>query len=202
MIVGDRFVWLHFPKCAGTEVSRVLEGLADRNPDLIADDRTLVNVHDDIDSRLRLQPDAPLRGKDVIACFRRLPYWMLSRVHFGYFQNPKHVPTRADIVAGRVFESDGHLSQADDYARRYTQNARFLLRTENIYDDFCAAFSGYLDFDPVRVRDAFTNRNASPLRYIPDIRFWFTPSELAALYEAAPYWAMLERHLYGQLVQH
>lgn len=200
MIVGDKFVWLHFPKCAGTEVSQVLAGLRTTNPQLRLDDPRRVNVHDGLAHRMASQPDLPLRGKDVITCFRRLPYWMLSRIHFGYSRNAKYVPTRDQVLKGHVYEQEGHLSQADEYARKYAGEARFILRTEHVYDDFCAAFDRYLRFDPDAVKAAFTGRNPSPTRYIPDLSFWFTQDDLDRLYASAPYWARLEKHLYGDLL--
>lgn len=200
MIVGNQFVWLHFPKCAGTEVSQVLAGLRRTNPQLMLDDPRRVNVHEGIAKRLASQPEFPIRGKDVITCFRRLPYWMLSRVHFGFSRNATYVPTRDQLLDGHVYEQDGYLNHADGYVKTYTAEARFILRTEHIYDDFCAAFERYLTFDPAAVRQAFTGRNPSPTRYIPDLSFWYTQADLDRLYAAAPNWARLEEHVYGDLL--
>lgn len=200
MIVGNQFVWLHFPKCAGTEVSQVLAGLRRNNPELMLDDPRQVNVHDGLGERSASHPGFPIGGKDVITCFRRLPYWMLSRIHFGYSRNPEFVPTRDQMLDGHVYEQDGFLNHADQYVKTYTEEARFILRTEHIYDDFCAAFERYLKFDAEEVRQAFTGRNANPTRYVPNLSFWFKQADLDRLYASAPRWTRLEKHLYGDLL--
>ena len=200
MIIGKQFIWLHFPKCAGSFTEQLLRKHFGDDPDIAFDpiDPERVIWHQKI-SRRELETGTDLSGRAVICNFRRLPSWLSSRVAFEEVRSGKVVP--AEMVAeGRFFESNGAISTADDYLRRYTERkVSHWIRTEFIREDFYRAFSGYLDtgsvVDPsefsAKVNSTHWNRRVCEL---------FEVEGLERLYHANPYWADPEKELYGNIL--
>lgn len=200
MIVGPDFVWLHFPKCAGTHVERVLRSTFGAEPSLRFDPIDPANViwHQNVDQREATGVD--LSGRDILCGFRRLPSWVLSRIHYERSRSSHPFPTRDRYTRGRFYEEDGAEGWAEDYVRKYTSRpvARWI-RVEHLREDFVAAFSPYLDVERFALRWRL-RRRANATTYPRDLAAWFTPAELAELYETCPTWRDLERTLYGDLV--
>jgi len=200
MIIGKHFLWLHFPKCAGTFTEQLLRKYFGDDPDIVFDpiDPARVIWHQKI-SRRELETGDDLSGRAVICNFRRLPSWISSRVAYETARSGKIVP--AGMAAeGRFFESNGAISSADDYLRRYTEReVSHWVRSEYIGEDFYRAFSEYLDVrsrvDPgeFRVKINSTFRNSGG-------REWLGQAGLDRLYTANPGWAALEKELYGNLL--
>jgi hypothetical protein len=197
MIIGPRFVWLHFPKCGGTEIAAVLKSRFGRVPGLAFDHDSRV-WHHSIRERQHHDPGFSPEGKAVICGFRRLPTWLLSRVLFEHRRNPQHRVTRAMFREGSFYEASGTAYQADDYARKYADHpVTAWIRTEHLVEDFIAAFAPHLGFKPESIRLRFRQRNATTAPVTHDPGFWFTPEELRDLDDANPAWRELERRLYG-----
>ena len=197
MIVGPGFSWLHFPKCAGTETEAILHRLFGHDPalefDVVAPGR--INWHHSIPERRAADPGFDPSGRAVICNIRRLPSWLLSRVHSGLARVPEHRVTREMLLQGRFPRHDGHILSADDLMRRYTAHpvARWI-RTEQFAQDFRAAFSPYLTL-PADITTPNANRAAIP--YVRDPSFHFTEAEIAGLYQANPLWAEVEARAYA-----
>lgn len=199
MIVGPDFVWLHFPKCAGTLAERILRRTFGGDPALDFDplDPTKVIWHENVDEREAR--GVPLAGKDVICGFRRLPAWVLSRMHFEERRSPHPLPSRAMYARGRFYEEDGAEGWAEEYVRRYSSRpVSHWIRTEHVREDLVAAFSPYLDADRLKSRWRY-RRRVNKTVYHRDLSEWFTPGELEALYDSCPTWRDLELALYGNL---
>src|SRR6266568_4446760 len=100
MIVGPRFIWLHFPKCAGSTVANVLHSLAADRSDVHCDkvvatsDLSQVIWHQNVRERRKWDTTFVSDGKEIVANFRRLPDWVLSKIHFAARLVPQLVPTR------------------------------------------------------------------------------------------------------------
>lgn len=194
MIIGPDFIWLHVPKCGGTSVEQCLrQALSDR-PDVhfdTIDPSKKVIWHQNIPKRIKHDPDFDPSGKRVIACIRRLPGWLLSRVHFEATRPPNHlVPTREMLMRGEFFENSGFHHKADNLIRQYNNpEVDHWIRIEHLRDDLSAA----LGFDIGEVPRV----NETSLRYVKNLDFWFTKDEIAALYEQNPVWASIERKVYG-----
>ena len=121
MIVSDKFVWLHFPKCAGHAVEQALRSVLRSAPD-VAFDRPgddSINWHDTLEDRRRRDPGLALHERTVICGFRRLPHWMLSRVHYEASRPPYHCVTRAMLCRGEFFHQNGQVGKADAYIKHY-----------------------------------------------------------------------------------
>lgn len=196
MIVGKDFIWLHFPKCAGTSMEKALHALA---PDARFDPIDPKNViwHETIPQRMARDKRFEVGGRRIISGFRRLPHWVLSRVYFEAFRPPHHTVTREMLVRGQVFERSGDIRSADSYFTRFnTPPVTHWIRVENVEEDMASA----LRIDVNRVRAALPHVNAARDPIIKSLAFWFRPEELRALYAANPAWAEKETELYGSLL--
>lgn len=204
MIIADKFVWLHFPKCAGSEIEGILRKNFGGKKGIAFDKIDYKNVvwHQNIDDRERTEPSFKLGGRDVISAIRRLPYWLLSRIYFEKARSPDVVVTREMFLQGRFFEAPRLALPADHYVRKYTSRpVAHWIRTESLAEDFRRVFGQYLDLDQVDLESAFVQKNRNPMRYISDLAFYFRPEELEGLYNANPRWRDLETELYGDILR-
>ena len=82
MIIGESFIWLHFPKAAGTTTEAVLLQNFGNDPSLVFDEtgRGVPIWHETIRERERRTGDS-LEGRDLVANIRRLPAYVVSKVH-------------------------------------------------------------------------------------------------------------------------
>ena len=198
MIIGLDFIWLHFPKCAGTETEAILRRLFADDPALAFDtvEPGRINWHHSVAER-RVATGFDPGARAVICNIRRLPSWLLSRVHAGVARTPEHRVTREMLLAGRFPRHDGVELSADDLMRRYTEHpVAHWIRTEHFAEDFTAAFGRFLKLDGIVPQ---RHANTAPLPYIRDPRFFFTRAEIDGLYRANPVWAAMERKVYGSL---
>lgn len=205
MIVGSDFIWLHFPKCAGHAVERALRrGLRGRR-DVIFDRRWPHHPgwHESVVDRQRHEHDFAKHDRTVICGFRRLPHWMLSRVHFEAARPPFRSPTREMLRRGEFFHQNGRIGTADQHAQHFSGSAvdRWI-RTEYLAEDFERHFSDILGPRAKLAVDRVTKVvNATRLNYIKALDFHFTAEDLQALYAANPVWTRIERELYGDVLR-
>jgi len=203
MIVGDKFVWLHFPKCAGHAVDQALKSVLRGRTDVAFDVADRTGWHDSLEERQRRDPSLVVDDRAVICGFRRLPYWMLSRVHYEASRPPYLSATRGMLCRGEFFHQNGQIGKADDYALHYDAKVERWIRTEHLAEDFERHFSDILGSHLAKAAMRKVRRivNGTRLNYIRSLDYHFTPDELARLYDANPTWAALERALYGDLLQ-
>jgi hypothetical protein len=200
MIANKDFIWLHFPKCAGTETEQILRRHFGDDGSIRFDpiDKWNVIWHHSIPFRREYDRTFEVGGRAVICNVRRLPGWLLSRVHDEKARSPHLVVTREMFALGRFYRLDGQVMCADDLMQRYTAHpVAHWIRTEHFAEDFSSVFSRYLDLSGVDLASESKRANPNPMNYIRDPEFWFTPDELAALYRANPVWAAIERQVYG-----
>lgn len=197
MIVTENFIWIHFPKCAGTELESVFRAVLGDGARFDELDPKNVIWHHSVRERMAFDPGFSVGGRRVLACFRRLPHWLLSRVFFEIARSPQLRPTREMLLRGEFFENDGRVRCPDDYIRIYADDVTDWMRTECLEQDFRAVCGGLIDLSGHDLAALFTRKNRGPLGYVRDPRFHFTPEDLAGLYARNPLWAELERRLYG-----
>lgn len=201
MIIGKNFLWLHFPKCAGTETNRVLKKYFSSNPEIHFDKIDHANViwHQNVEERER-EIGLSIRNKTVICNFRRLPSWIISRIQFEK-KRSGFTPTKDDYIRGEFYERKGSKNHADWYVKKYTSvRVNSWIRAEYITEDFKKAFSQFLDLSKIDLTTEFSKKsNAND--YIKDMSHWFTQDDLNILYAHCPLWANLELSLYGELLE-
>ena len=211
MIYSDEFVWLHFPKCAGTKTEHLFEKYFAKEKSLIQDPVGLANDpsiawHDSIAEREDRHPGFRLGRRTVICSFRRLPSWLESRYNFELWRSPdlEHRPEL--LLEGRFLEKSGLASHADDYARRYlprqivdSGNVRFV-RTEFFAADFKAIFGEFLEISRIPDKEFKRQVNASQRCLPEDVRQQLLDAS-EKMYHNCPYWRWLEELAYGSLSQ-
>lgn len=204
MVFGKNFVWLHFPKCAGHTVEQALRSLGGK-AGMAFDSRSLpVGWHDTIEDRRQRNAIDDFSGKQVVCGFRRLPHWILSRVHYDASRPPHLCATRAMIRRGEFFEAQGEIKRADDYVRHFGRSkVDRWIRTEHLAEDFERHFSELLGtpLAGAAVRRLRRIVNGTSLNYVRSLGFYFTADELSELYESNPLWAAVEQELYGDVLR-
>ena len=190
MIEGPDFIWMHFPKCAGSATEAALRQLFSGKLGYRFD-RPHPLWHENIAQREERDPGFTVGGRRIICNFRRLPSWIISRVRYGQ-SLARSLPTvpRDMILSGKFFEDDGTLNTAERYVAHYSPGVGMWIRAESLVDDFEAAFG---------VRTAIGRVNETPAE-IADVRFDLSVDDVSHLYHACPTWAALERRLYGHLL--
>lgn len=206
MIYNADFVWLHFPKCAGTTIEKLFANYFSDLPDIVQDPVTnkpdsAINWHDSVKQREEKDPDFRLEDQKVICCFRRLPDWLESRYLFEAARSPQLDHDPRTLARARFLEHNGYLNNADYYARTYlpeelvTRGQVEIIRLEHFRKDFRKVFGRYLDVS--RIPDA-----ALSTRHNPSRKSDSNPARAVikthrdAIYPHAPYWARLESRFY------
>lgn len=204
MIVAERWIWLHMPKCAGTATERLLQGVFAADPTVRFDPvgpAHPVNWHESLAERRARLPGFTAGGRAVFANIRRLPLWLLSRVHFEVQRYGAPAVVGREVLCSGRFRPVPRgvpkpLRRADDELARYAGEVTRWLRTEHLAADVGAAFG-----ITVPPRKARARVNATQLDYIRDPAFWFTQADLDRLYAANPLWAGIEAECYGGLLR-
>ena len=195
MVIGDGFAWAHLPKTGGDTTAAMLCAV----PGLVrsADPAESPRKHDTFWNH-----EADVRGKLLVMGIRRLPAWALSAAHHRarYGVEPDYRPQplpEADEIA-RTKDPDDMLRWMTDHDRL---PVRRWLRTEHLLEDVLALLGELGELTPRARRrvTAVAPRNVGS--YERRVAHWFTPEQLAALYEHNPTWARVERELYGGLVE-
>ena len=206
MIIGKEFVWLHFPKCAGTKIEKIFETyFSDRNdlhldPVGLANDPT-VGWHDSIEERERKDPNFKLGDRDVVVSVRRLPSWLVSRYCFEVNRSPDLMHDASSLLKGQFLEANGYLNHADYYMSKYIpkeilegrKNNIIFLRTEFFEEDFKSIFSKYLNVSAIP-DDVFSTRvNVSEDCLPSDFIRQLHSHDFSQI---APYWSKIESMAY------
>lgn len=200
MIIGEDFIWLHFPKCAGVHTEKVLHKYFDTDPKIHFDPIDPANViwHQNVAERERATGTV-LKDKAIICNFRRLPSWILSRIQFEE-KRSGIVTVKDDYVRGKFHEAGGFVNHADTYVKKYTvYPVRSWIRTEYLAEDFERAFSPFLDLSSIDLSREFSKKS-NVTSYNKELSRWFSPGDLKVLYASCPLWTQLEQSLYGDLV--
>ena len=201
MIITDKFVWLHFPKCAGTLTESLLRKIIPSHlnaefDEIVAKEYPSVRWHNTVDERQN-KIGRILADRDVISNFRRLPNWMLSIVHFNVVRRGPKTPKEL-YVNGFYFHETGHKMFAEAMVERYC-GSNFWLRTECLADDICQVFSRYFSVNEGAVRQ-YCSQKINASYWSGNIRDFFNEDDLRTLYNACPKWSALEMRLYGNLL--
>jgi hypothetical protein len=205
VIVGRRFVWMHFPKTGGHTVAAAIQDAARGQADVVFDEPGVDDRrwHQSVGERLAEDRSFDPAGKVLISGVRRLPWWILSRVHYEAARPPHRCASREMLCQGQYYEQDGTIARADDcLARLGSHPVDRWVRLEHLAEDFVLHFEAILG---PRVRTAAHRLkkvvNPTALDYVKSLGFYFTPAELEGLYAANPKWAAMEREVYGDVLR-
>jgi hypothetical protein len=201
MIIGPDFVWLHFPKCAGTFTEHLIRKYFQDDSTLQFDAIDPLNViwHQSIRQREKTA-GINLQGRDIISNFRRLPSWIISRIRYEERRTGKKVP-RDLLVQGRFFDINGTEASADKTLLKFSERGvDKWIRVENLRNDFVDVFSEYLDL-PSKMTESDFNVLMNTSGDSINVDLFFTAIEMELLYKSNPVWAAREEMLYGELLQ-
>jgi len=175
MIYNDAFVWLHFPKCAGTKVERLFEKYFSGTPGLHQDivDPTAdpeSKWHDSLAQREKRQPGFDRPERTVICSVRRLTSWLVSRYSFEVKRSPELAHRPELLLKARFLLPNGREGRAEKLAKLYLprsvlkkRDVRFI-RTEYFADDFRHVFSEFVDVSVIPQAELETRVNPSKNR--------------------------------------
>jgi hypothetical protein len=217
VIYTKDFVWLHFPKCAGTKVEVLfrrhfrkksgLRGFFSRRHPVHQDPVGIRNDpsiawHDSIAEREARDPEFRLGDRVVICPVRRLPAWLESRYNFGAMRNPQLPHNPEMLLQARFLEADGSENHAENYVKRYlpeeivrSGRIRFL-RTEFFESDFKSIFGEFLDISTIPDREFQEKVNTSKRAFPESLRerLYCEPEQV---YSSCPYWRSVEEIAYS-----
>lgn len=207
MIYTDEFVWLHFPKCAGSKIEQLFknyffddEGLHQDPVDPLID--PTASWHHTISNRENHDPQFKLGDRMVICSFRKLSSWLESRYNYEVERSPD-LPHRPELVLeGKFLESNGMENHADYYAKLFlpepilkSDKLKFL-RTEFFESDFKSIFGNYLDISRIPDWEFEQKLNVSVSHLPVDIKKQLY-SKNNKVYDSCPYWQLVEDIAYA-----
>ena len=207
MIYSDEFVWLHFPKCAGTKIEKLFRTYFSSTPGVFQDtvDPRLdpqATWHDSISDREKRNPDFTLGNRMVICSFRRLPTWLESRYSFEVQRSPQLNHRPELLLEGKFLEHSGYQNHADYYVKKYlpevilrSGNLRFV-RTEFFEEDFKRVFGEFLDVTGIPDSEFSKKVNTSRSVVPHEIRMELFQNQMK-VYECCPRWKAVEDMAYG-----
>jgi len=199
MIIGEKFIWLHFPKCAGTFTESLLKQHAeDMAIEFDPIDANNIIWHQNVSKREEVSK-VDLGSKEIICNFRRLPSWIISRIMYEEKRSGNVAPKELYSI-GNFLKASGEISNADTILRKYTtRKVSHWVRVEYLEEDFVKVFSKYIKFTPI-LDSSFFQKRVNTSGWGNDIHNWFNPSQLKKLYNSCPLWAEYEREIYGNLL--
>lgn len=208
MIYSNDFVWLHFPKCAGTKIENLFRTYYSHHKGIHQDIvkpriDPYATWHDTIESREKRNPDFILGDRIIICSFRRLPAWLESRYSYEVRRSPQldHQPEL--LLEGKFLEQKGRQNHADFYARKYVPESILgsdklkFIRTEHFESDFKRVFGEFVDVTVIPDWEFSKRVNVSDKSAVPDdIRNKLFQNQ-HEVYENCPYWKAVEDVAYG-----
>lgn len=206
MIYDDNFVWLHFPKCAGSKIEQLFKKYYADDKSIHQDNVGLkldptIAWHDTISNRETRDPNFKLGSRDILICFRRLPAWLESKYNFEYARDTSIKRNFEMILEGKFPESTGNFNHADTYIRKWmpdsiihSQKLRFI-RTENFKSDFIRIFGDYIDISKIPDEEFEQYENTS-VKLVPEKVHEQLITSKNLIYEKCPKWRAVERLVY------
>jgi hypothetical protein len=194
VVIGEHFAWAHLPKTAGDATCCMLEAVPG-----------LVTFADPLDSNDKHLPffarEAEVSGKLLAMNIRRLPAWMLSAAHHrarhGVHPEYRPVPLQTADELTRLTDPDDLLVWMTDHGRLTVSR---WLRAEALRADVLALLGELGVPEPVARRAVSSIGRINEGDYDRRLTAFFSPGQIAALYERNPGWAAIEREVYGDLM--
>ncbi len=195
MVIGRGFAWAHLPKTGGDATLAMFRLF----PDLIE----FADPDDTNDKHAQFHERADqVRGRLLVMNFRRLPAWALSRAQHrntrGAWPDYRPEPMAS---AEELAES----SFPDGRIELYTDHGRFTpdrwLRQEMLAADFLDFVSGIREVSERERQGVLELGAVNAASYDHEIANWFSADQIRRMYLSNPWWARIERELYGSLYE-
>lgn len=200
MIIGENFIWLHFPKCAGTFTEKLLRQHVVEDVRIKFDPIDPDNIiwHQNVSKREEATK-VDLSSKEIICNFRRLPSWIISRTVYEEKRSGNVAPKEL-YFTGNFLKVNGEQSNADNMIRRYTtRKVNHWIRVEYLEEDFINVFSKFIKFK-LPIHSSCFNSKVNSTGWGNDIHNWFSHNDLIKLYNSCPLWTKFELEIYGNLL--
>jgi hypothetical protein len=195
MVIGEKFAWAHLPKTGGDATLELFLLF----PELIV----FADVKDSNVKHTRFsERESEVAGKTLVMNLRRLPFWVLSRAQHvsRWGVHPDYTPIPM-ASAQELSES----AFPDNRLALYTDSGRFeietWLRMEHLAEDFIGFVGGLMAVSDEQRSRALQLPPVNTHDYDHEVESWFTPEQIALMYERNPVWAQHEKRLYGDLYE-
>lgn len=203
MIVGEKFIWLHFPKNAGTKIENIFRKYI-QHTSIVQDNLDLRDGHwhDSIIERNHKNLKFSSASKKIIVCVRKLQPWLISRYNFEVMRSPQLGHDYTRLLRGLFLEESGFENHADYYIDKYMPDLQLnidnyeFIRIENFELDFMSVFSKYIDVESIP-RSEFKNKENSSKMFIPEEFIHHMSSNIQDVYNSCPLWSKMEKLVYG-----
>jgi hypothetical protein len=220
VIYGEKFVWGHIPKTAGSSTADMFLLF----PSLIK----YYNGHTPIPKKHKhigiqhagFNYMAENLGKDFsnkkkILNIRPLPYWILSWCfHFDTYglnniKQPFDEEQYEFLRQGKIkqIHSDGKLFKihtGDEWLASFSSHeVDYWIRTDYLAEDFIKVASNFTEIDEDRkkkIKSIKANVNVKNKKYKKNLNEWFTQEDINTIYKNNPAWSKIEEKVYGKLV--
>jgi len=205
MIYNEKFIWIHFPKIAGTKIEEIFKKYYAHDNTIKQDKVGKVREdgslpwHDSIAERVKYDPSFKVEGKKIIVCVRRLPSWLKSRFNFEIDRNPNLPHKLETLYEAKFLESNGYLNNADYYIKKYLPNELIkanelvFIRVENFEEDFKNAFKGLIDLSLIPDK-VFARKSNTSSDHIG--KSWLNDEISHNIYKNSPLWSEIEKLAY------
>jgi hypothetical protein len=208
MIYSDTFVWLHFPKCAGSKIESIFKKYFSEDKNIYQDvidpiKDPWASWHDSIDARVKRDANFSWDNKIIITGFRKLPEWLLSRYSYEVQRSPHLNHDLKLLCDAKFFEQNGEISTPDNYASFYLPPKILscgrlkYIRNEYFEKDFKNIFGKLIDLSKVPDSEYASYVNISKNNdkdYIASEIF----KSIDNIYSCCPYWRMIEEIAYNK----
>lgn len=198
MIVTTKLVWYHLPKTAGTTTDHLFK--ASGIPLFWQDSQSSYLKHLPPIEHPSLDL-IPIRGKQPVVNFRRLPLWLVS--NYQHKLQRMGLQLSPDSLKEGLFWRDREQQwlPADWWIQRFGIDTSWsFLRVESLKPDFLSCLATY---EPISLPKKFKVRIVSSRNknyYNRDLSKWFDTRDLSRIYDANPLWTKLEKQVYGSLL--
>jgi hypothetical protein len=205
MICSPHFIWLHFPKTAGTKIEFLFQRYFSHIEEITQDPVGLqfdptIAWHDSLIQRSRRDPGFAIGKRTIICSFRKLPAWLMSRYNFEIQRNPQLPVNPQILLEGKFMTGRGAIKHADFVLNKYlpheileTREVLFI-RAEHFKEDFQHVFGRFIDITVIPDKEYEFKVNVSK-NFIPEpVIHQLIHSD--TVYRNCPEWNEIEHMVY------
>ncbi len=209
MIYNREFVWVHFPKTAGTKTEKIFKKYFSDQHQIHQDPVGLkkdpsMGWHDSVYGRESKDSDFRLGDRYVLIGTRRLIPWLASKFLFVMKRAPSLDYDKGLLLEGNFLHANGQLSHVDSYIENWMPESLRLghgrilyIRQENFAEEFCQVFGKFLDLS--KVSSDFLEKRVNATDSLESIEMCnFLYKHRESIYSNCPEWSKLESIVYKQ----